>query len=92
MSPKKSTSNTRKPKAIWNFEEEKLLIEFLSEHIAEAGDGFHFKKTTFQAASNLLEPRRREGGANGRQYVADFYQDPKFTEEIYVAQRHIRGR
>jgi hypothetical protein len=66
MSPKKSTSscsNIRKPKAVWNFKEEKLLIEFLTEHITEAGDGFHFKKTMFQAASNLLEPRHSEGRA-----------------------------
>jgi len=48
-------------RASWSIADETALIYFLIEHRAEAGDGFNFKATTFNAASLVLDARRTKG-------------------------------
>ena len=38
------------------------MISFLITHKAEAGDGFHFKDTTWTKVADHLRPMRTEGG------------------------------
>jgi hypothetical protein len=46
----------------WNKAEEKEMISFLITHKAEAGDGFHFKDTTWSKVAERVRPLRTEGG------------------------------
>jgi hypothetical protein len=55
--------------AHWTFEETSRLIEYLTIHRAEGGDGINFKQTTFTgAAAHLLEP---PDGVAKETYVAN---------------------
>jgi len=48
--------------AEWTLEDEALLISFLKEHKAEAGNGANFKKPVWEAAGRFLSERRTRGG------------------------------
>lgn len=42
------------PKAQWNIEEINTLLDYLLENSSEAGDGYNFKLSTFNAAAGVL--------------------------------------
>jgi hypothetical protein len=46
----------------WSLPEEKAMINYLIKHRAEAGDGFHFKDTSWSKVAEPLRPLRTEGG------------------------------
>jgi Myb/SANT-like DNA-binding domain len=46
----------------WNPAEEKAMIDCLVEHKAEAGDGSHFKDTTWTKVAECLQSLRTDGG------------------------------
>ncbi|KAJ7752714.1 hypothetical protein B0H14DRAFT_2405243 [Mycena olivaceomarginata] len=48
--------------AVWRVPDEMGLIEFLAEHLAEAGDNKNFTPKTFRAAADHLEKTRTKGG------------------------------
>jgi hypothetical protein len=48
--------------ASWNTAEENAMIDYLVEHKAEAGDGCHFKDTTWTKVAECLQSLRTEGG------------------------------
>ena len=48
--------------ASWNTAEENAMIDYLIEHKAEAGDGCHFKDTTWTKVAECLQSLRTEGG------------------------------
>ncbi|KAJ7321924.1 hypothetical protein DFH08DRAFT_969817 [Mycena albidolilacea] len=47
---------------VWRVQDEMGLIEFLAEHLAEAGDNKNFTPKTFHAAADHLEKTCTEGG------------------------------
>ncbi|KAJ6544938.1 hypothetical protein B0H10DRAFT_1742385, partial [Mycena sp. CBHHK59/15] len=47
---------------IWTVLYEAALIEYLIEHLLEAGDGKHLNPTTFHGAAKHRESIRTEGG------------------------------
>ncbi|KAJ6550061.1 hypothetical protein B0H19DRAFT_951966 [Mycena capillaripes] len=48
--------------AVWLVPDEKRFIEYLVDHVAEAGDNKNFKATTFRGAASHLELTRTRGG------------------------------
>ncbi|KAJ7843368.1 hypothetical protein B0H14DRAFT_2212162, partial [Mycena olivaceomarginata] len=48
--------------ASWLFEDESNLIQYLAQHIAEAGDNKCFTMKTFRAVADHLELTRTKGG------------------------------
>ncbi|KAF7349971.1 hypothetical protein MVEN_01298300 [Mycena venus] len=48
--------------AAWLVADEKRFIEYLIEHVAEAGDNKNFKASTFRGAADHLELTRTRGG------------------------------
>lgn len=48
--------------AQWTLADEKALLSFLKEHIAEGGDSATFKKTTFHEASLEVDKIWTKGG------------------------------
>ena len=55
----------------WSDEDEIQLINFLIEHKAEAGDSATFKAPIWNAASQLLEKSRVNGGPNTSKACSD---------------------
>ncbi|KIL58958.1 hypothetical protein M378DRAFT_85731, partial [Amanita muscaria Koide BX008] len=51
------TPSAKPGRAVWTMEDEKSLINFMKEHKSEAGDGWNFKKATWQAAAVELSKR-----------------------------------
>lgn len=47
--------------AKWTLEDEKAFVGFLTDHVAERGDG-NYKKSTFNAAATYLDTMRTVGG------------------------------
>ena len=47
---------------VWTMPDEKGLIEYLIDHVAEGGDGKKFKMTVFNRAAMAIEVIRTEGG------------------------------
>lgn len=50
-----------KENAKWTADDEKIFVGFLTDHLAERGDG-NYKMSTFNAAAVVLEERRTVGG------------------------------
>ncbi|KAJ7787552.1 hypothetical protein B0H13DRAFT_1516628, partial [Mycena leptocephala] len=48
--------------AVWLLPDEKELIEYLVDHISEAGDNKNFKPKTFKGAADHVELIRTRGG------------------------------
>ncbi|CDO71207.1 hypothetical protein BN946_scf184971.g2 [Trametes cinnabarina] len=55
------TAGAAKENAKWTLEDEKAFVGYLTDHVAERGDG-NYKMTTFNAAAAYLEGRRTAGG------------------------------
>jgi hypothetical protein len=54
------------PRAIWTVDDETVLIDYLDEHQAEAGDGLSFKMPTWNgAAVKVVESATKGGPKNG---------------------------
>ena len=51
-----------KDQAIWTVADESALIDFLSQHCAEARDGLNFKAATWRAAVDHLSTVTTKGG------------------------------
>lgn len=49
-------------RAFWTTADETALILFLVEHRPEAGNGFNFKTSTFNAASLVVNAMKTKGG------------------------------
>ncbi|KAJ3007619.1 hypothetical protein NUW54_g3478 [Trametes sanguinea] len=50
-----------KEHAKWTLEDEKMFVNYLTDHLAEQGDG-NYKMSTFNAAAAVLEGMRTAGG------------------------------
>ena len=53
--PGLTSERTRKVPARWTVDEERSLIDYLSNHKSEAGDAMNFKMTTFRAAAEHIK-------------------------------------
>lgn len=72
-------------RASWSIADETALILFLIEHKAEAGDGFNFKTTTFNAASLIVDAMRTKGATKTSRVCKN-----KWTQVCYmVSQSHF---
>ena len=54
-------SSQRSENARWTLEDEQAFVGYLTDHLAERGDG-NYKMSTFNAAAAFLEKRRTVGG------------------------------
>jgi hypothetical protein len=50
------------PRAIWTTDDEAVLIDYLDEHQAEAGDGLSFKMSTWNQAAVKVADSTTKGG------------------------------
>jgi hypothetical protein len=50
------------PRAIWTVDDETVLIDYLDEHQAEAGDGLSFKMPTWNWAAVKVAESTMKGG------------------------------
>ena len=48
--------------AIWSHEDVEMMVKYLHDHSAEAGDNATFKKVTWEAVSKKVEAVRVVGG------------------------------
>jgi hypothetical protein len=52
---------SKRRRAVWSDQDERILLEYLIDHKAEAGDGCSFKQTTWQGVVKALEKVPSQG-------------------------------
>ena len=59
----KRTHRRRMERSNWTEADERHLIAFLTDHKAEAGDGFSYKQSTWNAAARYMATQASQRGA-----------------------------
>jgi hypothetical protein len=82
---------TRKPASVWTAAEEIALLDYLNEHLAEAGDGANFKKATFTQAAIHIAPLLKHGPEKDFKACQNKWSALKKIYKIIVALQQVSG-
>ena len=82
-----STKSTEK--AHWSPEETAVLVDYLYDHRAEAGDGGNFKAPTFNAAATHINPLLSQGPQKTAQMCKTKWNSVRYHHHQYIGSTDI---
>ncbi|KAF8992398.1 hypothetical protein BDQ17DRAFT_209154 [Cyathus striatus] len=77
--------------AIWVSAEEFVLIQYLYDHISEAGDNGSFKKPTFEAAAIDIAPFHMRGAVKTAKMCQNKYTTFRKVYRVVIAIKEVSG-